>query len=96
MFNLPSARRAALDADVPPLVLWTLVIVAVIAAALAGYALAAGKHPHRVASGSLFVAMALTISLIIELDLPRSGFIQVPQAPFERTAAAILAAPPPS
>jgi hypothetical protein len=96
MFNLPSARRSALDADVPPLVLCTLVVVAVIAAALAGYALAAGRHPHRVASGGLFVAMALTITLIIELDLPRSGFIQVPQAPFERTAAAILSAPPPS
>jgi hypothetical protein len=96
MFNLPSDRRAALDADVPPLVLWTVVFVAMTAAALTGYALAAGKHPHRVASGALFVAMALTISLIIELDLPRSGFIKVPQTQFERTAATILSAPPPS
>jgi hypothetical protein len=96
MFNLTSARRNALEADVPPLVLWTLVIVAVIAAALAGYALAAGRRPHRVASGSLFLAMALAITLIIELDDPRHGFIKVPQAPFDRVADAILSAPPPT
>jgi hypothetical protein len=96
MFTLPSERRAALDADIPPLVLWTLVIVALIAAALAGYALAASKQRHRVASSALFVAVAMTIALIIELDLPGTGFIRVPQAPFERTAAAILSAPPPN
>jgi hypothetical protein len=96
MFTLPAERRTALDADIPPLVLLTLVTVAVIAAALAGYALAASKQRHKVASGGLFVAVALTITLIIELDLPGTGFIRVPQTPFDRIANGILSAPPPN
>jgi purine-cytosine permease-like protein len=93
MFDLPSARRAALDAQVPPPVLWTVIVVAVIAAILTGYGLAAGRHRHRLASSVLFVAVALTITLIVELDEPRSGLIRVPQTPFDRTADAILSAP---
>lgn len=93
MFDLPAERRAALDAEVPPPVLWVLVAVAFIAAMLTGYGLAAGRHRHRLASAGLFVAAALAITLIFELDQPRSGLIQVPQAPLDRLAASILAAP---
>lgn len=94
MFDLQSARRAALDAQVPPPVLWALVAVALIAAVLTGYGFEAGRHRHRVASGALFFAVALTITLIVELDEPRGGLIRVPQAPFDRAANAILSAPP--
>jgi hypothetical protein len=59
-------------------VLWTLIGVAVIAAVLTGYGLAAGRHRHWVASSVLFVAVALTITLIVELDEPRGGLIRVP------------------
>ncbi len=94
MFDLPPARRAALDAVVPPAVLWTLVIVAILAALTTGYGLGAGGHRHRLASGGLFLAAALIISLIVDLDEPRGGMISVPQDPLDRTAAAILSAPP--
>jgi hypothetical protein len=90
MFDLPAARRAALDAEVPPAVLWTLVLVAIIAAAITGYGLAAGRHRHLATSSALFVAAALIITLIIELDAPRSGLIRVPQAPIDRVADTIL------
>lgn len=96
MFDLPSARRAALDAEVPPPVLWTLAVVAVIASMLTGYGLAAGRHRHRIAAGAFFLAVALTITLIVELDQPRGGLIQVPQTPFDRVADAILSAPTPT
>lgn len=94
MFDIPGARRAALDAQVPGPVLMTLVLVGLIAAALTGYALAASQRRHLVASSGLFVAAALIITLIIELDEPRTGLIRVSQAPFERMAATILSAPP--
>jgi hypothetical protein len=94
MFDLPAARRAALDAQVPGPVFMTLVLVGLIAAALTGYGLAASRRRHLVASSGLFMAAALISTLIIELDEPRTGLIRVSQAPFERTAATILAMPP--
>lgn len=93
MLDLPGARRAALDAEVPPAVLWTLVLVAIIAAAVTGYGLAAGRHRHLATSSALFVAVALVITLIIELDQPRSGLIRVPETPIDRVADMILNAP---
>ena len=93
MFDLPAARRAALDAQVPPAVLWTLVAVAFISAILTGYGLATGRRRHRLASTGLFIAAALAITLIIELDEPRGGLIRVPQAPLDRVADSILNAP---
>jgi hypothetical protein len=96
MFDLPDAQRAALDAEVPPPVLWTLLTVAVLAALLTGYGLAAGGHRHRVASAGYFMAVALAMTLIFELDQPSSGLIQVPRTPLERAAQMMLTAPPPA
>ncbi|HSZ52190.1 MAG TPA: hypothetical protein VK801_11505 [Caulobacteraceae bacterium] len=93
MFDEPAERRAALDADVPSPVLWVLVVVGLITAALTGYGLASGRHRHRFASAGLFVAAALAITLIFELDEPWTGLIQVSQAPLDRVAASILSAP---
>ena len=93
MFDEPAERRAALDADVPSPVLWVLVVVGLITAALTGYGLASGRHRHRFASVSLFVAAALAITLIIELDEPWTDLIRVSQAPLDRLAASILSAP---
>src|ERR1700722_5027899 len=96
MFDFTTTRRAALDAVVPPPVVWTLVIVAIFAAASTGYGLAAAGHRHRLASSGLFISVALIMTLIFELDEPRTGLIRVPQTPMERVASAILSAPPPN
>ncbi len=94
MFGLADDRRATLEAQVPTPVLVALLIVAAVAAAITGYGLAAGGSRHLVASVGLFAAASLIIALIIELDEPRTGLIQVSQAPFERVAASILNALP--
>jgi cellobiose-specific phosphotransferase system component IIC len=96
MFDFTTTRRAALDAVVPPPVVWTLVVVAVFAAASTGYGLAAAGHRHRLASSGLFISVALIMTLIFELDEPRTGLIRVPQAAMERVASAILGAPAPN
>jgi len=95
MFDIPAARRAALDEKVPALIVWTVVGSTALAAAVAGYGQAPGRRTHLFAISGLFVAMALATALIVELDAPRRDWIRVPQAPMERVAADILSAPPP-
>jgi hypothetical protein len=94
MFDLPVERRAALDAQVPPPVLLTVVAMAAIAAAITGYESAPAGRRQMVAAVGMFGAMALAITLIFELDEPRGGFIRVPQAPLDRVAETILHPPP--
>jgi hypothetical protein len=94
MEDLTVARRAALDAVVPGPVVWTLVVVAVVAALGTGYVLAGPGPRHRLASTALFLAVALVTTLIFELDEPRTGLIVVPEAPMDHVANEILTAPP--
>lgn len=84
MFDLAATRRAALDGRVPPAILNALIIYALISALLIGYALASGRRRHFVASTTLFILVALSISLILDLDRPRSGSVTVSQAPLLR------------
>ena len=88
-FDIASARRAALDARVPAAILRTLAAYAVVAAALMGYGLARARQRHFVASTTLFVLLALSITLIIDLDQPRSGLVTISQTPMSRTAESI-------
>ena len=54
------------------------------------------RQLNRLASSGLFISVALIMTLIFELDEPRTGLIRVPQTPMERVASAILSAPPPN
>ncbi|MDR3508258.1 MAG: hypothetical protein P4L64_10210 [Caulobacteraceae bacterium] len=90
MFDLAATRRAALDARVPEGVFRMLAIFALATAAIMGYGLCAGGRRHGLLSSGLFVLVALTIALIIDLDQPRSGSIRVSQVPLERTVAPML------
>jgi len=74
-----SRRDAALKKHVPEIVLWLLFSVFVIAGAVLGYAGGlAGARPF-VATISMAVLIALVIFVIIDLDRPRRGLIQVNQ-----------------
>ena len=94
MFELAATRREALEETVPPEILWSLIAYAAASAGVMGYGLATGAKRHLAASVTLFALVALTIALIIDLDQPRSGGIQVSQKPMERVAAEILAESP--
>ena len=89
MFDLAATRRAARDAKVPAAVLWALIVCAATGALIMGYGLAAGGRRHLVASSGLFALIALSITLIVDLDQPRQGSIQVSTAPMDRVAADI-------
>jgi hypothetical protein len=83
-FDASASRRAALEARVPTTILETLVAYAAVSAAIMGYVLAADGARHRTASFVLLLLVALAITLIMDLDRPRVGSIQVSQAPLER------------
>lgn len=88
-FDAAASRRAVLEARVPLSILETLVAYATVSAMIMGYVLAADGARHRTASWVLLVLVSLAISLVIDLDRPRVGAIQVSQAPLERAVAAM-------
>ena len=91
MFDLAASRRAAMDARLPIAVLRTLMIYALISAALIGYSLGHGTR-HVVITAAVFLALSLAICLILDLDRPRSGTVTVSQAPMARELASIAEA----
>ncbi|WP_439544825.1 hypothetical protein [Sandarakinorhabdus sp.] len=87
-----TAREKAVAARVPGEVMMLLVIFASVACFLLGYVLAAHGHRHRLASGVLFVLMALTIMLILDLDRPADGAILVDQSAMRELATDLASA----
>lgn len=88
-FDLASTRRAALDARVPLPILRALIIYAVVTAAIMGYSLAPSRRRYFAASATLFFLVALSITLILDLDRPRSGTVTINQDPMMRAAQSI-------
>jgi hypothetical protein len=82
-------RKAALAARLPTSVLMALGVYSLIAAGMLGYTVAAAGARHRVASILMFMLLALAITLILDLDRPRSGEIQVPQTAMIEAVAAM-------
>ncbi len=82
-FDLASARSAAGAAHVPNRVLTVLLLYAVLAAAMLGYTAAAKGRPQRIATLCVLVAMTLALVMILDIDRPRSGAIQVSEQPLE-------------
>jgi hypothetical protein len=86
MFDLAARDRAAIEGRVPISILRVVIGYSMIAAGLIGYALAAKRSRYFIASTAVFVLFALSISLILDLDRPRSGSVTVSTAPFSRAA----------
>lgn len=88
-FDLAGERTAARAARVPGEVLDVLLLYCAVAAATLGYVLAGTREPHRAATGVLFALLALSVAVILDLDRPRSGAIQVSQQPMIEVAAGL-------
>ena len=81
VIDTATTRQAAVDARVPPEVIVLLITYATVSAFLMGYVLGAYRSRHRLATGVLFLLLAMTIVLIIDLDRPQNGSIRVSQQP---------------
>jgi hypothetical protein len=91
MFDLAATDRAAINARIPITIIRTLVVYGLIAALIMGSVLATGKRRYFMGSATVFVLVALAISLILDLDRPRSGTIMVSDRSFTDVAASIRA-----
>lgn len=89
-FDVAGSRRTAVEARIPPGIVWTVILYALVAAALLGHTLAFDRR-RLFQSSALLLLVAMSIALIIDLDRPQSGVVRVSQAPMERAVASIRA-----
>jgi len=75
--DLASERKATREARIPARILRVLMLYALIAAVMIGYE----KGRHRAATSLLFVLLTLAASLVVDLDRPTTGGINVSQQP---------------
>ena len=82
MIDLGETRLTAIVyARVPETVIWLLFLGAALTLGMVGYH--AGLHRHRslVSAVVLVIVLGAVITLVVDLDRPRHGFLQVSQQP---------------
>jgi hypothetical protein len=80
-FDLENSRWTALTVHVPGGVLWVDSLVALLASLLVGYNFGLTGHRHPISMCVLAVCVASVLAVILDLDQPRRGLIQVGQQP---------------
>ncbi len=80
-FDLAAARQAARSARVPEQVLTVLALYSLICMVMLGYIHGLNGQPHRVPTALLLILLSLAWVVILDLDRPRNGAIQVSQQP---------------
>ncbi|WP_345476024.1 hypothetical protein [Lysobacter panacisoli] len=75
--DLAAERFATRQAHIPPRIMRMLVLFALLAAGMVGYE----RGHQRRATTLLFLLLTLAASLVVDLDRPSTGMINVPQDP---------------
>lgn len=83
MIDAQGARNDVLDRHVPPAIFYLLFIIFVAAGALVGYSSGLGQRQSRVPALILNLLICLLVFIVIDLDRPRRGLIQVKQDSME-------------
>lgn len=91
MFKVADTRRWALQARVPLTIVRAMLLYSLIASVFMGYGLPLGRR-YFVPSTVQFILLSLAFVLVMDLDRPHSGVVQVSQGPIMQTAEAIRAA----
>ncbi|QZH74635.1 MAG: hypothetical protein JY451_13375 [Erythrobacter sp.] len=89
--DVAAMRLAAREAHLPDAVMVLLCVFIIAGAGMLGYNRAGQPRVHRPAVLVFLVLLAIAFITVLDLDRPRSGVIQVPQAAMEREAAALIA-----
>jgi hypothetical protein len=79
MIDIHSERLAAMKNRVPEIIIDLLIIAAVITLGLIGFSMAIVRRRNLVANLLLLFLIATILTVIIDLDRPRRGLIQVSQ-----------------
>ncbi len=77
LIDTSSTRNVALNRQVPEIVLFLMFATTVLTTATLGYASGMAGHRVTLAAFTLVVLIALVVYLIIDLDRPRRGAVQV-------------------
>ena len=77
LIDTSGTRDAALNRQVPEIVLFLMIATIVLTTATLGYASGIAGHRVTLAAFVLLILIALVVYLIIDLDRPRRGAIQV-------------------
>ncbi|BDU16633.1 hypothetical protein [Lysobacter auxotrophicus] len=75
--DLAAERFATRQAHIPPRILRMLVLFALLAAGMVGYE----RGHQRRATTLLFILLTLAATLVVDLDRPSTGMVNVPQDP---------------
>jgi hypothetical protein len=94
VIDLSTAQRWAFEVRVPTHVIKTLVLISLLAMGILGYYFSLSGFRHFVLSSLLCLALTAAIALIIDLDKPRSGYIQPEQSPLIWTLESIKGSGP--
>ena len=78
MNNIHERRLTALRYHIPEAVIFLLIVVAMVATGFTGYHAGARSSRGRVATLIMSLTIAVVIMLVIDLDRPARGLIQVP------------------
>ena len=80
MMDVTTARTVALQTRLPALILCLLVVVALLSALLAGYAMAKRKARSLLHVVLCAASVSITVYVVLDLDDPRSGLIRIDAA----------------
>jgi hypothetical protein len=78
MTKIQERRAIALSYHIPDAALLMLFAVAVVAMGFRGYQAGLTERPLRAANMIMAATVAIVIVLVVDLDQPARGFIQVP------------------
>lgn len=81
VIDLEAARWKAFNDHVPDSVIYVNAMVGLLAAMLVGYTYGLSGRRHLLSMCVLSVAITIVLSVIVDLDRPRSGLIRVSQQP---------------
>jgi hypothetical protein len=82
MIDIHESRSTALlTSRVPPTILAVLVVGTILTLAMVGYSAGLANHRSLMTAAVLIIALGAVTTLIVDLDRPRDGFLQVSQQP---------------
>ena len=77
MFDVTTSRLVAAQTHAPPIILAMLAVIALLCALLAGYGMAHSSVHRWIQLGAFPLILAITIYVILDLEYPRSGWINL-------------------
>jgi hypothetical protein len=82
LIDISEARViAGLTARVPETILWLLIIFAGLSMAMVGYSAGLTERRSMLTAVALVVVLAAVLTLVVDIDRPRDGFLMVTQQP---------------